>query len=507
MKVVSPQEMARIEALAYDAGAQEADFMEAAGRGVARCVTAFVDRNQFQKIAVLLCGKGNNSGDAYVAGCALLEEGYRVRAVQVKKITDSSPLCQKNHDRFVAAGGQVVGYSRKGKNPFPNRGVIIDGLFGTGFHGKAREPYSSLIRAANDSELPIIAIDIPSGLDGESGQVDGAVVQATETVYLGLPKVGFFLEAGWNYVGRLRYVNFGLADEFIEQANSDMELPPEETLRGLIPNIRRNRHKYQAGLVVGLAGSPGMPGAAILAITAAIKGGAGIVRLLHPDGMQAELAACPPEIIRAPYTAHNISAVADALALAKACFIGPGMGRSTLARALLEILLPRIDVPCVLDADALHHLAYGEVSPPPRSILTPHHGEMGRLLHLSERPKPSRHFLQQCQDYVERHNVTLVLKGGPTFVFHPKRPICVNACGDPGMATAGSGDVLSGLLAACMAQGLPPHAAALLAVYLHAKAGEHAAASKTSYCMTASDIIESFPMAFHPKWYSDLSRR
>ncbi len=499
MKVVTPQEMARIESLAYSAGASEADFMEEAGKGIASRVDAFVSRSACAKEVVLLCGKGNNSGDAYVAGRYLLEQGYRVTAIQVKDIAESSQLCRKNHDRFIAKRGNVEEFKPRKSSPFPKDAVIIDGLFGTGFHGVARNPYGALIRSANASKLPIIAIDIPSGLDGATGHAEGEVIVATETIYLGLPKLGFFVQDGWNYVGRLRYVNFGLDQEFIDQAESDLEMPQESDLRELLPPVRRNRHKYQAGLVVGLAGSPGMPGAAILSITAAIKSGAGIVRLMHPDGMQAELAACPPEIIRVPYSVQSISSIAESLSAGRACFIGPGIGRSTLAKALLEVLLPKLKVPCVLDADALYHLAHSHVLPPAYSVITPHYGEMGRLLHLDDRPDLTHDFLEQCQRYVEEHNVTLVLKGGPTCVLHPGRPKCINACGDPGMATAGSGDVLTGLIAACMAQGLAPHSAALLGVYLHAKAGEYAAEAKTSYCMVASDITEALPRAFAGK--------
>ncbi len=496
MKVVAPAEMARIESLAYNAGFLESDFMEAAGKGIAGRIQEFVQEKKRSKEIMLLCGHGNNAGDAYVAGRFLLEKGFIVKAILCKSIQDARPLCRENHSRFLEVGGQVIPYEPGVALPLPKAGVIVDGLFGTGFQQSLREPYASLVNVANESKIPIIAIDIPSGLNGENGLTPGSAIKATETIYLGLPKTGFFLAEGWNHVGQLHYVDFGLSDRFIDQATPDLWLPSLEQIHGLLPTIQRDRHKYQTGLVVGLAGSPGMPGAAILSITAALRGGAGIVRLLHPDGMQAEMSACPPEVIRLPYSVQNVAGVVDALNAASATFVGPGMGRSPMAQVLLELVLPQIDNPCVIDADALYLLANNDVELPKKSILTPHRGEMARLLHMDGHPELSMDFLKRCQAYAEERRATLVLKGGPGFVFYPQAPIFVNIYGDPGMATAGSGDALTGILAALLAQGLPPQVAAVLGVYLHARAGEFAAKENTSHCVIASDIISHFRNAY-----------
>lgn len=496
MKIVTPREMARIEALAYADGSSETEFMEAAGRGVAKYVEAYVQSHQREKDVLLLCGHGNNGGDAYVAGRHLIAAGFKVRAIHAKPIDQCKQLCRDNYNSFVQVGGQVTLHDPKISMVFPKEGVIVDGLFGTGFIGIVRDPYSSLIKAANASHLPIIAIDIPSGLDGETGMAEGPVVIAAETVYLGLPKTGFFLAEGWNHVGTLRYVDFGLPDRFVEQAESVLWLPFPKQLQSLLPRIQRDRHKYQAGFVAGLAGSPGMPGAAILSSMGSLRGGAGIVHLLHPEGMQIELAACPPEIIRVPYNVQNVAGVAASLNAASAVYVGPGMGRSPLTQVLLELVLPQIENPCVIDADALYLLANADIELPKKVILTPHRGEMARLLHLQRHPELTLEFLQQCQKFVDERHVTLVLKGGPGFIFHPKTPIFVNIYGDPGMATAGSGDVLTGLLAALLAQGLSAHSAALLGVYLHSIAGEAAVKRLTSQCCIATDILLFFPVAF-----------
>ncbi|MDP1836194.1 MAG: NAD(P)H-hydrate dehydratase [Chlamydiales bacterium] len=496
MKIVSPKEMARIESLAYADGCLEADFMEAAGLGVALHAEAFIERHGLDRQVLLLCGHGNNGGDAFVAGRRLLEAGFYVTAILAKEIESCKPLCRNNYQKFIHAGGEVTVYSTDLALTFPSRGIVIDGLFGIGFYGVAREPYSAIIRSANASGLPVLAIDVPSGLDAETGMAEGPAICATETIYLGLPKVGYFLAEGWNHVGNLHYVDFGLPERYIEQAESTLWLPLPEQLHSLLPTIQRDRHKYQAGMVVGLAGSPGMPGAAILASMAVLRAGAGMVKLCHPDGMQVEIAGCPPEVIRAPYSVQNVKSVVDSLNSANATFVGPGMGRSPVAQVLIELALPQIDNPCVIDADALYLLSHNDVKLPKKCVLTPHRGEMARLLHLQGHPELTMDFLKQCQRYAERRNVTLVLKGGPGFILHPKTPIFVNIYGDPGMATAGSGDVLTGIIAAMLAQGLSTHAAALIGVYLHSRAGEAAVARQTSQCCIASDILLGLPEAY-----------
>lgn len=495
MKVVSPQEMARIESLAYAEGASESDFMEKAGAGVAHYVEGYARKHHRQEHVVLLCGKGNNGGDAFVAGRYLLHRGFEVSAVQCCGLEECSPLCQENGRRFLQSGGFIHRFDSS-KLSFPSKGILVDGLFGMGFKGAVVDPYAALIQAANDSELPILASDIPSGLNGATGEALGACIDATETIFLGLPKTGFFLAQGWNLVGKLRHVDFGLPRKCLDAAAADLLLTGPEDWNSLLPPIVRNRHKYQTGFVVGLAGSVGMPGAAIMASFAALRGGAGIVKLLHPDGMRGELANCPVEIIRVAYQSNEKDKIVELLNSATAAFVGPGIGRTPQAQKLLQDVLPRLSRPCVLDADALTLIAQEGFALPPQAILTPHHGEMARLLGLSAAPMPTLEFLQQCQNYVEKHSVTLVLKGGPTFLFSPGMSIQISARGDPGLAKAGTGDVLTGLLAALLAQRLQPLDAAILGTALHGIAGEVAVEEKTAFCLVAWDVIEALPRAY-----------
>lgn len=496
MNVVSSHIMASIEKLAISEGESEEDFMEEAGSGVALLVHDYAESYNLDHHVILACGKGNNAGDAYVAGIHLIHLDYEVHAIQLAPIEHCSPLCQKNYDRFIREGGKILN-PFEGFEPVQLNGIIIDGIFGTGFHGTVEEPYASLITILNNSKLPIISIDIPSGLDGTTGEVKGPAIVATETAFLELPKTGFFLQDGWNHIGRLRYVDFGLPQEFIDEEPKDMIMTTHDLVKPYLPPIVRNRHKYQAGYVVGLAGSPELPGAAILSSTAALQSGAGIVKLLYPEGMQGLLVGTPAEIIKLSYQPSNEEAVLEALNKAGATFIGPGLGITPQTIALLKYVLPRLTKPCVIDADALTIIASENIKIPANAILTPHLGEMKRLLHRKEDIPRTLDGLAICKAYAEKNNTTLVLKGGPSFIFHPGEYIIANPSGDPGMATAGSGDVLTGLLASLLAQGCTPHHAATLGVFLHGLAGEYAQEDLSSYCMMASDIMYRFPDAFN----------
>ena len=492
MKVISAKEMARIEHIAYQEGASEVEFMRQAGYNIALAVQDYVTKHHLPKKVMLLCGKGNNGGDAYVAGSHLLISGYEVEALQLAPLAECSPLCRENAEIFRDEGGILKIYNPTHECASSKEGVILDGIFGTGFHGALKEPYASVVKKANSSGLPILAIDIPSGVNGDTGQVEGEAVKATLTLFLELPKTGFFLQDAWNYVGKLQYVTFGLPSKYILQAQPDFSMITQEMVQKLLPPIVRNRHKYQRGYVIGVSGSPGMPGAALLSSLSSLRGGAGIMRLMYPQEMEHELVSSAYEVIKESYDYNKPDALLEIMSKGSALYIGPGMGRSTETKNLLKNIIPRITKPSVIDGDALTIIAEENIALPSNAVLTPHKGELLRLLKIENSPPLDKAFLELCQNYAEKNNVTLLLKGAPTFIFHPGEKPLVCPRGDPGMATAGSGDVLTGLIAALLAQGLGCHQAAILGVYLHAVAGEYAAIEKTSYAMIASDIIAHF---------------
>lgn len=493
MKIVTPEQMRHIEELAYKAGACEEDFMEEAGSGVGLVVHEFVEELGLERQVLLLCGKGNNAGDAYVAGIHLLHLDYHVHAYQLFPLDQCSPLCRENAQRFLLEGGLLTEVEAE-PIPYPVDGVIIDGIFGTGFNDNVPTSIAQRIEEANRSGLPIIAVDIPSGLNGQTGKADPHTIEAAQTAFLGLPKIGFFLNNGWNFVGKLRYVDFGLPLEYSEKALSDVEMLSDGMVIPLLPAVVRNRHKYQAGHVAGLAGSPQMVGAAYLATLGALRSGAGIAKLLYPAGMEPLLTHAPYELVRTPYT-HAKQAL-ELLNGASSAYIGPGLGQTDETFHLLEQILPRLRIPTVVDADALNFLAKHPVKLPMPAIFTPHRGELERLLGPKKGTTLDAKFLKICQNFTEEHQITLVVKGGPTFIFHPGEKIYISPVGDPGMATAGAGDVLTGILAGLLAQGLSTLDAARLGVYLHGVAGEQASLEKTPYCMIASDLLDFLPLAF-----------
>jgi len=501
MKIVTSQEMGRIERLAYAAGASEEAFMESAGAGVASAAQRLIGKLHLKPSIMLLCGSGNNAGDAYVAGRILLAGGFMVSALACAPYEKSSPLCQLQSHRFQQSGGRIMyvdelSLASFAQSPFEKAELLIDGLLGTGFHGEVLGLMKEMITQANASGLPILAVDIPSGVDGTKGEIGGVAIRAFETLFLGLPKVGCFSKDVWDYVGRVSVHDFGLGSPYIEQAKAEYLLIDDPLIRQILPAIHRTRHKYEAGYVVGLGGSVGMPGAPLMTCSAALRSGAGIVRLLHPVGMEGELSSSPFEIIRQGYKEGDTDSILNAMSRASALFIGPGIGTTPSVLNVLQAILPHIQKPCVLDAEALTLLSESNISLPNEIIMTPHHGEMKRLLH-APKDLSFKDLLSKSHAYAQTKNVTLVLKGAPTFIFHPQAVPYVCSRGDPGMATAGSGDVLTGIIAAFLAQTKNPLHAAILGVQFHAIAGEKASSQKTPYCMVATDITEALPSVFH----------
>jgi len=494
-KVVTSQEMRRLEKLSIDDGYLSDNYMVQAGFGVAEYVSAFIEKKQLSKEVILLVGKGNNGGDAYVAGIELLKRGFTVKALYLYDTKECSELNQKYFHKFLENQGVATLLTEAKQLDFHSKAFILDGLLGTGFQGSLTGFLKQVVEAVNQSGAPIFAIDIPSGLHGTTGVVDGACIKAEETLYLGFPKVGFFLRQGYAYIGKLVQIHFGLPKSYEDQAIYSQCLLNEEKIADYLPEIQRARHKYQRGYVIALAGSCGMAGAANLACLAALRAGAGIVRLFYPKAMEQELSNSFKELIKTCLDPRDSTVIEKELLRAKALLIGPGLGQDAAVQTLFLSLLAKINTPCVIDADALTPFAKKALIYPKEVILTPHHQEMLRCLDL-EKMDTEEEFFKQIQVFVEKKQVTLVLKGAPTRIFCPGKPCLIVPRGDPGMATAGAGDVLTGILAALLAQGLSAREAAALGVYMHARSGELAALEKTSYSVIASDLIDKLAEVF-----------
>lgn len=328
LPVVSSKEMQRIEKLAFTAGENDQKYMEAAAKGVATFVEKFLVTHRPAGEIFLLIGKGNKGGDAFCAGEILRKKGFTVKAYHPFSLSVCSPLCQKMEKRFQSAGGI---YKEIDKIPhFSSKGIIIDGLLGTGFSGKVEGFLAEVIEAANQSGLPIFSIDIPSGVDGNTGCVENVAIKANYTIFLGLPKIGFFLQQGWEHVGEIAPVDFGMPLQFIEKAHPEAHLIDESQAALAFPKIKRTRHKYERGYLLAIAGSINMPGAALMACLSALRAGAGIVRLFYPETMREELAFAPYELIKEGWDLKDASRIFEEEKRAKALIIGPGDRKSVV---------------------------------------------------------------------------------------------------------------------------------------------------------------------------------
>lgn len=485
--ILSRQESRLFEQRAINTGMPLELLVERAGKGIASFVSHFVEGNKFPKKVLILAGKGNNGADGYAAGRLLIKEGFEVAALEVLH-PESDSLCAKKKQEFTKAGGLFITSIEES-----HEALIIDAIFGTGFQSKQPmdEKAHEIIALINRVHRPVIAVDIPSGLDADTGEAPHAIV-ASVTLAIHAPKVGFFINDGFTHIGALQILPIGLD----EPKTPALQLLEGPDAMQLLPPISRIRHKYNACHVITIAGSHGMCGAALMASYAALKSGAGIVHLVHDASLTPEISGAPWEIIRVPVS-DNLEAIKKLIDKASFCCIGPGLGVRPFTENVLAELHKHYEGKVLLDADALNvHAQQQALHFPKNAILTPHRGEMARLLKIEPKEKLDFDFLKQTQKFAEDHGVHIVLKGAPTFLFSKGKPITIAAIGDPGMATAGSGDVLSGIISSFAAQGLEPYDAMQLGVFLHGVAGITAAQRETSYAMTATSIIHCLPEAF-----------
>ncbi len=495
MKVLSAEEMSRIERVAFSKGYSAETFMEQAGLGIATEIEKWLVGHSLPKHITLLCGKGNNTGDAYVAGTHLIQRGFTVLAIDAAEQENSlSPLCKKMKQRFIAHGGLLHPY-KKGITTSIHTAAWVDGLFGTGFRGEMKANYANLCAEVNASGLPILSIDIPSGINGNSGTACPQALKADLTIFLGLPKTGFFIREGYDHIGSLVKVDFGLPSSLIEAAKAELELFDPSSIKIKRKRIKRTRHKYESGCVLGLSGSPEMPGAALLAAEAALRSGAGMVYLIGNKATLKQMQTRPKEVIchESPVYAPPEKLLSKSTSL----FVGPGLREDRKEGQKLTDFLCSINKPVVIDAEALNCLAKSSnLRFPKQALLTPHLQEMHRLLGFSERHDKDRAFYKACQDFTIEHNTTLLLKGGPNFLFTPLSLPVILPEGNPGLAKAGTGDVLSGVLAALLARGYTPPNAAIFGAHLHGRAANLACRKLSHHGMMASDLIAYIPRAY-----------
>lgn len=486
-----------------DIGIPAVVLMENAGRQVvATLESAFADLSA-SRVAIL-CGRGNNGGDGLVIarvlrerhidiGVYLLGPGNGLKGPAAANLSIARQLGIDVVEIVDAQAWELHSTDVVGSD------IIVDAMFGTGFRGTIEGLCETVFADVNGAAKPVIAVDIPSGLSADTHLVPGPSIRATMTVALGAAKIPLVLPPAENFAGNLIVAEIGIPQGVINGvAGPWLELLTKDSMRALVEPRASDSHKGDYGRVLVIAGSRGKIGAAHLAADAALRSGAGLVTVATPLSCQNVVAAMGPEYMTEGCEETSDGTVAfEALERlleidADVIALGPGIGRHPSTAALVQGLVERSGVPLVLDADALNAF----VGEPDRLIgrdgvdiiITPHPGEMARLTGLTIEEVQARR-LEVARDFASTHHVHVVLKGHRTIVASPDGRAFVNITGNPGMATGGTGDVLTGMIAAWFGQLLDAEAACKLAVYVHGLAGDLADADEGEVAMTATDII------------------
>jgi len=509
MKVATAEEMQELDRKAIETyRIPGIVLMENAGRGAAEVISNFFPEIHKKKVAII-AGKGNNGGDGFVIARYLLNQGICVR---VYLLTDPKGLrgdAETNFSIFHRIKGEVVSVPSskdyiKVKRDLEKFDILVDGIFGTGLDAEVRGYYREVIDHLNTLQRPIVAIDIPSGLDADTGKPLGTAIRASLTITFGLPKIGHLIPPGLDYVGKVKVIDIGIPKRLVEEEKIPTYLLEKEEIQKWL-SIPRNpdTHKGDYGHLLVIAGSVGKTGAAVMACQAALRMGAGLVTLAIPKSLNAILEMKLTEVMTEPLpetpkqtlSLRAFSAIVRLCENKRAVIIGPGLGTLKETQSLILKLIRTLDLPIILDADGLTALATQPKTLPIKNrslMLTPHPGEMARLIRsqvkdvLEDRVGLSRNFSQS-------QHVHLILKGHPTLITTPKGEVYINPTGNPGMASGGTGDVLTGMIGGLVCQGFDILPSLQIAVYLHGMAGDEGAQDIGEKSLIATDIIEKIP--------------
>ncbi|MDD2372147.1 MAG: NAD(P)H-hydrate dehydratase [Syntrophomonadaceae bacterium] len=508
MKLLKADEMKDIDRRASsEFGIPSLILMENAGLRTLEVIEEILGETK-NRMIIILAGKGNNGGDGLVIARHLINSGAVVETYltgQVEELTHDSRI---NYEILLKMGARILPLSSEKDLDrlmlsLMNADLIVDALYGIGFKGSLNPFDSRLVKMVNWCRAPVVAVDIPSGVEADTGRVHGDAIKAIHTVTFALPKIGLVLEPGKEYAGTLSVADISIPAVLLEDNSIKTNLISETMVSALLKPRSANSHKGTYGHALMLGGSPGMVGAIMMASLAALRTGAGLVTAAVPESLTVVVDSSLMEIMTAPLAETGQSAIAlealpaieNLLGTVSVCAIGPGLSRYPEAGAIVRYILERSGVPLVIDADGLNALENDVAILKDRQVpivLTPHPGEMARLTGKSIEEVQSQR-LEITQTYAQKWGVTLVLKGNKTILANPSGEVYININGNPGMATAGSGDVLTGIITGLIAQGLKPQDAAFAGVYLHGLAGDLAAEIKGERGLIAGDLILCLP--------------
>ncbi|NWF52259.1 MAG: NAD(P)H-hydrate dehydratase [Nitrospirae bacterium] len=515
MKVVTAKEMRTIDSKTIEEyGIPSSVLMERAGLAVtSRIKEIFSPRK-----VIVFAGSGNNGGDGLVIARNLYNEGWDIR-VFLTNMPEKLKGDALSQYRIISKLGLKISLI----NEFftlhsaflTHDTLIVDALLGTGLSMNVTGLLAEVIKLLNKSNAQIVSVDIPSGISSDTGQIMGEAVEADYTVTFGLPKRGHLLYPGARYSGKLLIEDIGFPKELLRSEMLNVELLMKDDISPLIPLRPRYSHKGNYGHVLILAGSRGKTGAALMVAKACLRSGAGLVTLGVPESLSEIFQSCVTEemtLILPDKGDGTLSQKALKVILnflsdrATILAIGPGIGVSSDTKRIVETLIKTSTIPMVIDADGINSLKDGgNILLKSRSpvILTPHPGEMARLLQGQDKDRKSlgiqdieKDRINTAISFSKETGVYLVLKGVPTIIADPNGKAYVNSTGNPGMASAGTGDVLTGMISGFLSQGLLPVHACILGVYMHGLAGDIVASEKGQHSLIATDIIDRIPFAF-----------
>ena len=510
MKVVTAAEMRQIDQDTIEGvGIPGIVLMETAGSAVVCAIERHYPR--CHRIGVFV-GKGNNGGDGLVIARQLAHAGRDVHLFLVSPADSFTGEAAINLQIAKRLGLQI---ELDGTGTVPttlaNCELFVDAIFGTGLRGTVRGSIATVIETLNSFSGPTLSVDLPSGLDADTGHPLGACVQADRTVTIGLPKRGLLVHPGAEFAGKLEVVDIGFPEQVIDAQGIKVNWTTATQASEWVPSRPPASHKGTYGRVLVVAGSTGMTGAAALASEAALRAGAGLVTLATPKPLNPILEGLLPEVMTLPLPetdagSLSVSATSAILEFAgktkSVLAIGPGLSQHLDTVRLVHQLVREnreqaLHLRMVVDADGLNALSQApEVISllDSDAVLTPHPGEMSRLTRSSVRSLEADR-IRTAQQFASEHNLTLVLKGAPSVTGLPDGDVWINSTGNPGMATGGMGDLLTGIIAGLMAQGVSSERAAALGVYVHGLAGDMAAEVLGRHGLIASDVLKAVPGA------------
>lgn len=508
MYLVTSAEMQAMDRMTIESfGIPGRILMENAGREATRIFLSHYSEAARQGVGVL-AGRGNNGGDGHVMARCLAQKGYPVAVYLLSTAGSVKGDAAANLKLLAPLGVPVIEVPDEAT--FANRhremrsaAVWIDAIFGTGLNSDVRGLFRNAIEFINQLNRPVFSVDIPSGLSADTGQLCGVCIHAQVTATFAFPKLGQILFPGAEHCGKLEVIDIGIPAHIADSVGPRQSLITARDVQGYLPPRPADTHKGRTGHLLVVAGSPGKTGAAAMTAMSALRAGAGLVTLGIAQSLNPVMETLMLEAMTAPLPDSGTGVLGPSacdalltLAQGKACLaIGPGLGPAPETGQMVRDLIRSSPIPLVIDADGLNHLAghldmLKRLSVP--AVLTPHPGEMARLLGTTA-TAVQRDRIACARDLAVTSKVHVVLKGARTIIAHPDGGVHVNATGNPGMASGGMGDVLTGAIAGLITQGVRPDLAARAAVYLHGAAGDSLSRSRGPWGYLAGEVMTALP--------------